>query len=218
MDVSPFRAAQALYRLARLVKDPNRLPEVFEMADAIATPKVMQPMVDHIGKDPAGRRALMERHRIVIDLGRLRELPPGTLGRAFADHMTRANLDPEALPYLPSDNETIFVRAHLHETHDIWHVVTGFGTDLVGELGLQAFYVAQTPGALPALLLSVGLLRSALFDPSLLRPFMDAMELGYTMGKSAKPFFGVHWDDWWELPLEDVRARLGVGRTLAAAA
>jgi ubiquinone biosynthesis protein Coq4 len=33
-----------------------------------------------------------------------------------------------------------------YETHDIWHVVTGFHTDVAGELGLQAFYLAQFPG------------------------------------------------------------------------
>ena len=36
-----------------------------------------------------------------------------------------------------------FVSHRLHETHDIIHVLTGFGTDLVGEMGLQAFALAQ---------------------------------------------------------------------------
>lgn len=210
MDVSPLRAAKALYSLARLVKDPNRLPEVFEIADALATPKVMQPIVDEVCRDPSARRAVEGRHRIAIDLDVLRKLPTGTLGREYAAHMDAAKLDPSALPDLPSHDPISFFRAHMYETHDIWHVVTGFGVDLVGELGLQAFYMAQTPGALPAFLLSVGFLRSGLYDAKLTKPFMDAVVRGYSMGKTAKPFFGIHWDDWWTLPLSEVRARLGV--------
>jgi ubiquinone biosynthesis protein Coq4 len=210
MDVSPLRAAKALYSLARLVKDPNRLPEVFEIADALATPKVMQPIVDEMSHDSGVRRALDERHRIEIDLVALRKLPRGTLGREYAEHMIAANLDPKSIPTIPSPDAISFFRAHMYETHDIWHVVAGFGVDLVGELGLQAFYMAQTPGHLPALLLSVGFLRGGIFDGKLIKPFMDALVRGYTVGKKAKPFFGVHWDELWHLPLADVRARLGV--------
>ncbi len=32
---------------------------------------------------------------------------------------------------------------HLYQTHDIWHVVTGWGNDLPGEVGLGGFYSAQ---------------------------------------------------------------------------
>lgn len=32
---------------------------------------------------------------------------------------------------------------HFYQTHDIWHVVTGWGNDLPGELELGTFYAAQ---------------------------------------------------------------------------
>ena len=210
MKLPPLRALKAFYSLARLVKDPNRLGEVFEMSDALATPEAIQPMVDRLVEDPVVAQSFEARHRLRIDLPALRRLPEGTFGRAFADHMVAANLDPSALPTLPSDDATAFFRAHLYETHDVWHVATGFGTDVVGELGLQAFYQAQIPGPLPSLLLGVGFLRSALFDQELTVPFMEALVRGWRMGKSARPLFGIRWDELWNEHLADVRRELGI--------
>ena len=217
VKIGPLRAAQALYRLARLVKDPDRLGDVFEMSDALASPETLAPIVDELAKDPFAAAALAERHRIRIDLVELRALPHGTLGRAFADHMDAAGLDPSALPALESGDRLSFFRAHLYETHDIWHVATGFDVDPAGEIGLQAFYLAQIPGALPALLIAVGFVRGAFFDPNLLEPMMDDVVRGWRMGKRAKTLFGVHWDELWALPLSEVRARLGIDEADARA-
>src|SRR5687767_12845271 len=201
MKISPLRSIQALYRLARLVKDPNRLDEVFEMADALGTHETLDPIVQKTKRDPFAAKAFTEAHRIEIDLPSLRKLPKGTLGRAFADHMDAAKLDPSAMPALPSTDDVLFFRAHLYETHDIWHVVTGFGVDYVGELGLQGFYLAQIPGPLASLLVAVGFLRSAIYDRQLVKPFMSELIRGWSMGTSAKPFFGVKWDSMWHVPL-----------------
>ncbi|MBX3222976.1 MAG: hypothetical protein KF795_20865 [Labilithrix sp.] len=217
MKLNPLRALKAFYSLARLVRDPNRLDEVFEMSDALATKEALGPIVERLAEDPVVARSLEERHRIRVDLAALRRLPEGTLGRTFAEHMFAANLDPAALPDLASDDPIAFFRAHLYETHDIWHVVTGFGTDLVGELGLQAFYLAQIPGPLPALLVAVGFVRSGLVDDTLTVPFMDALVRGWRMGRSAEPLFGVKWDELWELPVREVRAKLGVDASDVAA-
>lgn len=218
MSLSPLRAAKALYSLARLVKDPNRLGEVFEMSDAVATPESLQPVVDRIAEDPDVARALAERHRIHVDLVSLRRLPEGTLGRVFADHMIAQGLDPAALPYLPSPDALTYFRAHLYETHDVWHVVTGFGTDWQGEIGLQGFYMAQIPGPLPALLLAVGCLRVAIYEPRASDRVFDLMTDGWRMARRARPLFGVHWDELWDVPLDEVRRRLGVEPIAAAPA
>jgi ubiquinone biosynthesis protein Coq4 len=210
MKISPLRALQALYRLARLVRDPNRLGEVFEMSDAVASPEALQPIVDRIARDPAVARALDERHRFAIDIPALRALPEGTLGRTFAEHMIANKLDPSALPKLPSDDRLSFFRAHLYETHDIWHVVTGYATDVAGEIGLQAFYLAQIPGPLPSLLLAVGFLRTGIYDDTLREPLMDGIVRGWEAGRRSVPLFGIRWDDLWHLPIADVRRRLRI--------
>jgi ubiquinone biosynthesis protein Coq4 len=211
IKMSPLRAAKALYSLVQLVRDPNRLGEVFEMADALAVPEALDEMVRKLASENAVvEKALDERHRFAIDLAKLRKLPEGTLGRVFADKMTAAGLEPGALPDLPAHDRTSFLRAHLYETHDVWHTVTGFGMDCWGEIGLQAFYLAQIGGGLATLLLAVGFLRVSLYEVEQGRNMMDGVVKGYEMGKRAKPFFGVHWDELWDVPLDEVRRRLGV--------
>jgi ubiquinone biosynthesis protein COQ4 len=215
MMFSRLRALKALYSLANLVRDPSRLGEVFEISDALTTPKALNPVIDRLCKNATVAETFEHRHRIRVSIPELRELPRGTLGREFAEHMISNNLDPSALPTLPSRNPYEFFRAHLYETHDVWHAVTGFDTDVVGELGLQGFYLAQIPAPLPLLLLAIGFVRSAIYDEALTEPFMEALIHGYRMGKDAVPFFGVRWDELWGLPLEEVRSRVGISASAA---
>ncbi len=102
MRLSPLRTVKTLYTLSVLVRDPNQLSKVFEMADALSTPELLTPMADALAKDPACKRALEERPRVRVVLSELRALPRGTLGREFAEHMIENGLDPAALPHLPS--------------------------------------------------------------------------------------------------------------------
>ncbi len=208
---NPLRLARALSSAVRLLRDPSRLDEVFQMADAMVEPTVLRAMADAVAKDPEGARALAERPRIGrIDLVALRRLPEGTLGRAFAEHMLAAGLDPEALPLLTADDPLTYLRAHLYETHDVWHVVTGFATDVAGELGLQAFYVAQVPGRLAPALVAGGLLNAVFYQWDERDARMRAIVRGWLLGKRARPLFGARWASMWEVPLDEVRRRFGV--------
>ena len=72
----------------------------------------------------------------IVDLGYLRwpsgpvlrpSLPTGTFGRAWADHLDDAGLAP--LDYGP----------RRQQLHDGIHVLTGYGTDPLGEAEVQAF-------------------------------------------------------------------------------
>jgi ubiquinone biosynthesis protein COQ4 len=201
---------KVLYNLARLVRDPRRLDDVFEMASALSVPETVRPIVERLKQDPVLARAFADKHRLRPDLAALAALPPGTLGRVFADHMRENGLSLEAIPTLPGGDDHEFLRAHLYETHDVWHVVTGFATDFVSELGLQGFYLAQIPGPLPALLAATGFVRGALYDHSIIPTVTDDISRGYRMGKAARSLFGVRWDDLWAVPLVEVRRRFGL--------
>jgi ubiquinone biosynthesis protein COQ4 len=99
------------------------------------------------------------------------------------------------------------VRAHLYETHDFWHVMTGFDTDVAGEVGLQAFYLAQFPARLAAVLIGLMFLNTFLYRFDDRDRRMDAMVRGWKLGRDARPLFGVRWDTMWSTPLADVRAQ-----------
>jgi ubiquinone biosynthesis protein COQ4 len=197
--------------IVTLVKNPSRLDQVFALFDNVRNPAILQTIVDHVARDERGARALEERRRLEkIDLATLSAMDEGTLGKTFAEHMIRNGLDPASIPTLAAKDRGEFLRAHLYETHDIWHVVTGFGTDVSSEIGLQAFYLAQFPGRLAAGLVAGGLVNMIFFAFDERDQRMRAITRGWLLGKRSKPLFGVRWEEMWTKPLEDVRRELGV--------
>lgn len=205
--------AKALVSFAKLVRDPNHLDEVFEIADALSEvhPAELAAMIASLSSTETGARAFRERPRLgVVDLSSLAALPPGTLGHEFALHMRNNALDPAALPTLTAVTDADYLRAHLYETHDIWHVVLGFRTDVAGEIGLQAFYLSHTAGPLPRVLVTLGFVNAALFAPNEFATRIEEIARGYDLGKRVRPLFGVRWAELWAEPIEAVRHRLGI--------
>jgi ubiquinone biosynthesis protein COQ4 len=204
--------AKSLWSFVDLVKHPEHLDRVFEISEALVKQRidVLEKMRDVFVRDPVGAAALRDQHRLTIDLAALSKLPVGTFGRTFADHMRKNGLDPADIPTLEGGDDLAFLRAHLYETHDIWHAATGYDTDVAGELGLQAFYAAQAPGGLPLMLLAMGFLNTAIYAMSDRERRLDAITRGWEMGRRAKPLFGVRWDRLWEKPTDEVRASLGI--------
>ncbi|MDB4966735.1 MAG: hypothetical protein JWN44_2424 [Myxococcales bacterium] len=207
---NPIKTAKAAVAFVRLAQDMGRLDEVFNLGDGLIAPEVLRAMAEHVGATPTGALALREQPRVHLDLQKLRVLPAGTLGRVYADLMIANGLDPADIPTLVAFDELRYVRAHLYETHDLWHVATGFATDVAGELGLQAFYLAQMPGRLPSAILAAGFVNTLVhnFDDRDRR--MRAIVRGWLLGKRSRLLFGVRWDDYLERPLADVQRLLGL--------
>ncbi|MFO0614266.1 MAG: Coq4 family protein [Polyangiaceae bacterium] len=211
MRFAPWKVAQAAVAFVQIVRDPNQLGKVFELREHLEDPKILDPILASLRADPKAAAALREMPRLGrVDLDWLERMPEGSLGREFALHMKRQGLDPAAIPTLSAKTEYQYLSAHLYETHDIWHVVTGFATDVPGELGLQAFYYAQFPAGLSAMLLAAGLLNTTLYRIDERTARMDAIVAGYELGKKAQPFFGTRWAELWTKNLEGIRRDLGV--------
>jgi ubiquinone biosynthesis protein Coq4 len=204
-----YYAVVAVVAALRLVRDPNRLDDVFLIDRSLSGPETLARILAGLRRDERASKALASRRRAPpIVLRELSRLPKGTLGREVADFMLARGLDPSAIPRKEHHDDATFVQAHLYETHDIWHVVTGFDTDVAGELGVQAFYSAQLDGALPRLLLIGGLINAGLLHQNDWGRRLDAMARGWTRGKRARALFGVAWDELWTVPLADVRTEL----------
>jgi ubiquinone biosynthesis protein COQ4 len=204
--------ARTLWSFVDLVKHPDHLDRVFEISNGMVKQRteVLEKMVEHFARDAAGAAAIHDKPRLRVDLAELTKLPEGALGRVFGDHMRANGLDPASIPTLSANDELEFVRAHLYETHDVWHAVTGFETDVAGELGLQAFYAAQAPGGLPWMLLAMGFLNTALYAMDEREARFEAIARGWEMGRRARPLFGTRWDTLWATPIAEVRRSLGV--------
>jgi ubiquinone biosynthesis protein COQ4 len=107
----------------------------------------------------------------LMDAAGLASLPAGSVGAAYADFIGRENLSADGLAAESrkglGDGE--IDRAHpyawfgrrMRDTHDIWHVLTGYGRDSLGEVCLVAFSFQQTKGVGWALIAAGGYLRTA---------------------------------------------------------
>ncbi|MEO0826213.1 MAG: hypothetical protein AAFW84_08880 [Cyanobacteria bacterium J06635_15] len=85
----------------------------------------------------------------IVDVDYLRSLPTGSFGRAWAD-----NLDAHGLKPLTEG-------LRRQQLHDGIHVLTGYGTDPLGETEVQAFLIGAK-FRLAHVLLTLGLLRGIL--------------------------------------------------------
>ena len=152
-----------------------------------------------------------------LDLDALEaDCAPGTVGYTVATHMKRCGLNPNI--FRPADVRTKedYAVVHITETHDIWHVVTGFGNDEPGEIGVIAFYCSQTGASIFVLLLAAALLNTALFNHDRLQERFDAITEGWNAGKRARPMFGIDWTTQWHRPIEEVRRELQLPATVEA--
>ena len=210
---NPFRYLLAVWRL---VRDPADTDEAAVVEIGFARTRLgrrfarWEEVIAALSSDPRTASAMRERRPCEpIDLEALARLPEGTLGRVFADHCRARGLNPN-LVYIPPTTEIDWLLHHLYLTHDLWHVVTGWGNDETGEYGLGSFYLAQL-GAPPffGFLLSIAGFSTVLRRRSF-ADFMEAVVAGYEMGKQAEPLFGIGWSMLWSVPLADVRKRFGL--------
>jgi ubiquinone biosynthesis protein COQ4 len=212
---NPFRYALAVWRLVR--SDPAQSTDEAAIVEmGFARSKLGRrfsrwgEMIEALKRDPRTADALQARRAFgPIDLAVLAPLPPGTLGRDFFDHCQARSLDPN-LVHVPPTDEIGWMLNHLYQTHDIWHVVTGWDNDLQGEVGLGSFYSAQfgSPTFFGYMLALI--LLNVVFRRAELEPVMSAMSEGFAAGQRAEPMFGVHWDELWETPTAELRARFGI--------
>lgn len=196
----------------KVVKDPSKLDEIIDIADTLFHTQrpMVEAMVKDVGQYEQGRSALVEMPRVGdVRVTRLQAMPAGSLGRVLGDFLSARQLDPAALPVRQANDPAEWLNAHLYETHDLWHVVTGFETDVAGELGLQAFYAAQLSGKLPIVLLTIGLLNTFLYAHDDRARRLDAITRGWQLGKQMRPLTGYRWAEAMERPFAQVQAELG---------
>jgi ubiquinone biosynthesis protein Coq4 len=135
-------------------------------------------------------------------------LPEGSLGRCYANQLISLGITPDTLiDPSPVTNANEFVIHRLKETHDIVHVLTGFGIDGISEIGLQGFNLAQNRSPL-AVMLIFGSMLSSLQNDEPLEPLLRALAHGFQMGLDAELVVSRKLEEGWDRPLEDWRKEL----------
>lgn len=168
---------------------------------------------------PQGGRMAYERVELCERFGDeawLRSFAPGTVGAAYRDFITRNDISAAGLADA-SERAAVGQPQYQHphawygrrnrDTHDVWHVLTGYGTDGLGEGCVVAFSYAQT-GSLGLAFIALHVARTGKQTrPDL--PFFTAVWRAYLAGRRASWLPGEDYERLFAEPLESARARLG---------
>lgn len=193
-----------------LANNPNQTEAVFDMADGLRQTDLYQQFIEYAHSQSAFAQIIQERYLApTVDLEQLLNCPQGSLGYHYAAAMKRSGLQPDFYPQLDVEDDYSYIALRIRQTHDVWHTITGFGTDLAGELGLQAFTLAQTHSPLSVTILAASVMY-ALKSSVPLNPLVESMQQGWRMGENAHPFLAQKWEEDWKKPLSEWRTDLKV--------
>jgi ubiquinone biosynthesis protein COQ4 len=165
----PARWRRAVRALRDLLADPDRTELAVDLVYALGT-RSFERNFQRFARSEAGRRLLAERPSLLgalSDREALARLPEASLGRAYLRYLEQNGFEPdgllavnrrvqerwedeEGLPAL--DPLRAWFRDRNLLAHDLFHVLTDYGTDEVGEATLLAFSLAQLGGRANALL------------------------------------------------------------------
>ena len=171
----------------------------FEVFGLGANSKVLGQLQDFAGYYPS------------INLEELSQLPIGTLGYEYAQHMHKCGIQPlEISQDLREEaNDHLFALRYT-VTHDIFHVLLGFDTSYAGEIGVFAFTIAQnyskTIDAFEPLVTSV----YPLIFINQAKQMRANIRKGKALGKKARCLLTYRFEDNWARPIADIRNELGL--------
>jgi ubiquinone biosynthesis protein Coq4 len=146
-----------------------------------------------------------------IDMARLRALPQGSFGRAYADFLDDNELGPFTLS-AEMPVEVVTRNAHWARyalVHDMLHVLLGFGPDLAGEMGVYAFTLTQRLSWVFWLYLPLAWLVMPILAPHRLPAMIRNFRRGFRLGRTLDNQIALTLDRRFAEPLEQVRGDLG---------
>ncbi|GAB4350549.1 MAG: Coq4 family protein [Leptolyngbyaceae cyanobacterium] len=187
------------------------LNRVNELAEGLLATPAYARLAEYLNQDPVCAALIRERYiPPTHDLDALLTLPPDSLGYIYAFRMKQAGLDPNLHAGMTAKSDAEYIELRLSQTHDLWHIITGFDTSLVDEIGLQAFHLPQFPYPLASMLVANHLIFTTLQEPELLPSLLASIARGLQMGQTAKALFAQRWEEGWERPLSEWRADLNI--------
>ena len=196
--------------LTLLFDDTGNLEPVDELSTSLVDTHAFQLAVEGMKATPEVAQIIAERYIAPPhDLDALLQYPQDSLGYAYASRLKQAGFQVLAAE-VKINSDTSYVENRWQQTHDIWHVITGFDTSEIGEIGLQAFYLAQFQLPLASLLIANALISATLLQPEALSPLLSAIAQGWKMGQTAKPLIAQKWEQAWEKPVAVWQTELNV--------
>jgi ubiquinone biosynthesis protein COQ4 len=219
-----LRPLAALLNFADLARDKDDTRAVFRIFECLPWTGLRSCAEKFASDERLQRIRVAEPYlpAILDDHDRLRQMPLGSLAHAYCDFMERENLSAAGL--VAESEKSGQSTAHYgdvaawledrtRDTHDLLHVLTGYGRDALGEAAVLAFSYGQEPslGNL-AIAYPVGL--TILQKGGWGAPVLRAIYEGQRLGRNCKHLVEEPILDLLPLSVADVRKRLGIGETV----
>ena len=214
----PLRWRRAWRSLRALLADSDDTAKAIDLTYAIGQGD-FERSFQRFAATPCGRRLLETRPALAAalsDRDALERMPEGSLGRAYLAYLDRNGFRATGLVALERgvrerwerdegvpalDPYRAWFRDRFMLIHDLFHVVTDYGTDDVGEATMLAFSLAQMGGRANALLtagaaVEVWRTLGARWFPYLFRAWLRGRRASLTT---------LPWEELLALPLDTVR-------------
>lgn len=197
-----------------LVRNPDDLPQVFTIIDALSGDSLNR-VLRRLRATPGGATLLHDKPdvaRLLVDREALRAMPEDSLGRAYLRFVESEGISAEGIiaasqqreSSMPRTEDGEYVHARMRDTHDLWHTVTGYRGDVVGEISLLAFTASQTANPAVTAIVIVAILKG------FAKGNLDVVWDGFRRGLRAKWIIGEPWEALLARPLEEVRTALRI--------
>jgi ubiquinone biosynthesis protein COQ4 len=217
--IRPFDAAKHFFALLR---DKENTGAVFELSYAL-NGRQMERHYRRFAASKIGQTLMADPCyylRVFSDQDRLSRLPEGTVGRGYAEFLRReklqvdgvheALLESGASPGAEYESDPVY-RAFSHAsclTHDLFHVLTGYQRDALGEVSILRFTTAQHGARGSLILAHLGAMRlkAEAFRLPVYRCLREAKE----MARQADALILQDLTEVLELPVAEARQRFGI--------
>jgi len=206
-----LRTANNLRLLAELARSGGEMSKIADLVDSYLGSPLMQACVERFRAVPGGAQMLEERYPpLQPDLEALSQLPVGTLGQRYAQLIRTLDHDPDFFRPRDIDTEERWLTQRIASTHDIHHVVCGFGTEVPGEMGVLWLTALQIGFPPYVLLGNVGQLATFRLHNERFPLLSQAVAQGAALARMASCLAAVRWEEGWQKPLHQWRQELGI--------
>lgn len=213
--LEPLKAFRAFRKLVRNKEDTA---QVFEIMRALSGRSIGRGYDRMLKTMEGGRQAFLREelaHRL-DDPVWLARFGPGSVGAAYREFREARGFTAEGLadearkvaPLVDAQHPVIWYSRRIRDIHDVWHVLTGYGTDALGEACVVSFSYAQTRN-LGFAFIGWGAAREIRREARSV-PARRAVWQAYRNGRAARWLPGLDYEDLFAQPLEAVRARLNI--------
>jgi len=214
-----YRPLRAWKNFRLLIKDKEDTSLVFKIFESLPS-KDFLPRVEQLALSERGeylRRTEPTLPEILDDHDALRRTPKGSLAHAYCDFMeseglTAAGLVAEAerlgRPKFPDLVQWFAERSR--DTHDLFHVLTGYGRDALGEQCVLLFTHGQSPSHGHLLIGYAGAANIKKMVKGSKAPVFGAVRQAHRTGTGAPRLIDQSIRELLAQPLETVRAQLNI--------